>query len=116
MNTARKTFATIVLTGVAALASASAFASEVAIERRVVSFADLNLTHPAGIRALYSRIRGASRSVCAAAIGRDPLYGSVRRECARESLAEAVKTLDNHALTAYVQRRINGAQERIASR
>ena len=117
MNTAKKLCATIVLTGVTALASAGALASEVAVEARVVRYADLNLNHPAGVQALYSRIRGAARSVCIAAIGRDPLYGSMRRECARESLAEAVKTVDNHALTDYsVQRRIKSVGERIASR
>lgn len=105
-----------VMCGVAALASDASHAQERVIEQRVVSYADLNLNHPKGVETLYSRIRGASRAVCAAAIGRDPLMGTERRDCTRAAIAGAVADVNDPRLTDFYSGRSDFAAQRMAQR
>lgn len=67
-----------------------------------VSYADLDLGHPAGIERLYQRMRSAATRACGAATMREA--GSLkalraRQECYKELVDEAVLIVDNAALT-----------------
>ena len=65
--------------------------------QRVVRYADLDLTHPAGAATLYSRLRVAARDVC------DPVNPRDRSSvnCAETALARAVADVNAPALTDY---------------
>jgi UrcA family protein len=73
------------------------------VARRVVTFADLDITHDTGVAVLYSRIVTAARQVC------DPpifLYGDWRAvahaaRCFDEAVKRAVDEVDVPALTTY---------------
>ena len=64
-----------------------------------VSFADLDLSKPAGAQTLYKRIRAAARRVC----GPVDAHIAVRRssgECLGTAIADAVAQVDRPSLTA----------------
>ncbi|HEU4428523.1 MAG TPA: UrcA family protein [Myxococcota bacterium] len=65
-----------------------------------VSTADLNLDHPAGVDALYSRIRGAAREVCRGAEGRGVAMQITWRKCMNEAVDGAVASAHNDALAS----------------
>lgn len=56
--------------------------------RQVVTFADLDLTRPAGAQQLYLRIRSAARDVCATY----DRFGPDRR-CIQQAIARAIATV-----------------------
>lgn len=65
-----------------------------------VSYADLNLSNPAGAAALYRRIQQAARTICGRNGTRD-LHGNLLSSACYESAVEnAVATVDAPMLTA----------------
>lgn len=56
---------------------------------RVVSYADLNLSHLEGIRTLNSRIMSAVSSVCPRVESRDPRALIAERQCRTTAIADA---------------------------
>jgi UrcA family protein len=65
-----------------------------------VSTADLNLAHPAGVEALYGRIRAAAREVCREADGRGIAQQMLLRDCMNDSVDRAVASAHNDALAS----------------
>ena len=66
-----------------------------------VSYADLNLSSPAGAAVLYGRIKRAAGLVCGA--GSDPIQMQrhlIWRACVSGAIANAVATVDSPQLTA----------------
>jgi UrcA family protein len=71
---------------------------------KIVSYADLDLSKPAGAQALYNRIKRAAREVCGSA----DYYKNVSppkawRECVDTAVADAVAEVDRPSLTALHQ-------------
>lgn len=64
----------------------------------VVHYADLNLDSDAGTQALYGRITGAARKVCADS-DRSYLSSKVRHACVADATARAVLQIDSPRLT-----------------
>jgi UrcA family protein len=81
----------------------NAFASTPAEERpiRVVQFADLDLSRPAGISALYGRIETAANNVCESASNREMARYVRWHLCLNHAIARAVADLGIPALTKY---------------
>jgi UrcA family protein len=78
--------------------SASAQAQEV--QSKVVRFADLDLTKPAGAKALYGRIRAAAHEVCDQSAGSDPILRPAVHACIDKAIDDAVRKVNAPALTA----------------
>jgi UrcA family protein len=82
--------------------AANAQASEHAVELPSVTvrYADLNLNTPAGVEALYARLRTAARSVCEVGERRALNEAMVSKDCYRDVLAAAVTNANLPTLTA----------------
>ena len=79
--------------------AAPAFAQE--RESRVVSYADLNLNHPAGADRMINRIERASDDVCGERTGPAPVVVRQNiRECTYETADNAVADLDHPIVTS----------------
>jgi UrcA family protein len=65
-----------------------------------VRYADLNLNTPAGVEALYARLRAASRSVCNVGDGRALIDAMAAKSCYRQVLGTAVDNAKLPTLTA----------------
>jgi UrcA family protein len=63
-----------------------------------VNYADLDLSTPAGVEALYDRIKMASRKVCNALEG-NPTHPAWR-SCYLGTVSKAIATVDRPTLTA----------------
>lgn len=63
--------------------------SNVGAPSKVVSYADLNLFHPEGIKALNSRIMNAVSSVCPHADIRDLRAFGAERQCRKAAIVDA---------------------------
>jgi UrcA family protein len=74
-----------------------------------VSYADLNLNTPAGVEALYARLRAASRSVCNVGQRRALVDVMASRSCYSQVLGTAVGNANLPTLTA--RHRIESARE-----
>jgi UrcA family protein len=74
-----------------------------------VNYADLNLNTPAGVEALYARLRAASRSVCNVGQGRALADAMASKSCYREVLATSVGNANLPTLTA--RHRVGSARE-----
>lgn len=75
--------------------------AEPKVKAQAVSYADLDLSKPAGAQTLYKRIQKAARHVC----GPTDQYTYVTprkvfRECYEEAIAAAVAQVDRPSLTA----------------
>lgn len=93
----------VLLAGCATLACGTAAAGDPdAAPQRVVSFGDLNLNHPEGIKTLYRRLSTAARAVCRPDSIAPYVLRAESRKCASTAMANAVATIDNPNLTAYV--------------
>jgi UrcA family protein len=67
--------------------------------KKTVTYGDLNLANPHGIERLYQRIASAAHDVCNAKD--DSLKGKIEfSTCSRESIARAVRAVNDPALTA----------------
>lgn len=101
----------IVLTLGLALAAgiATATAASAAPAQSVrISYADLNLTHAAGVAALYSRLRHAASAVCNPSDTIDSRAAISYRDCAARALDEAVAAVNEPKLTAVHMRSRSG--------
>jgi UrcA family protein len=78
--------------------STSAQAQEV--QSKVVRFADLDITKPAGAKVLYGRIRAAAHEVCDQSAGSDPILRPAVHACIDKAIDDAVRKLNAPALTA----------------
>lgn len=86
-----------------ALAPAHASESADATLTQQVRYDDLDLTKPAGVTALYKRLSGAARQVCREhTFSTQPQKKQMRENCISSAIANAVKDIDNSALTARV--------------
>jgi len=87
------------LTGAAGAASAATAAAGPAQSVRV-AYADLDLSHDAGVSALYARLRSAASQVCNASDAIDLRSQVAYRDCAARALDEAVASVNDAKLTA----------------
>ena len=80
---------------IVSLLPAAARADDSGIPTRKVSYADLNISGPAGAKVLYNRIVKAAYEVC-------PDSGDYGRQfkCVNQAIAAAVKQVDSPALSA----------------
>ena len=78
--------------------SAVACAASSAESSRTVAFADLDLTHPAGVAVLYQRIRTAALEVCRPLLDRDPSFTARSRSCVQEAIARAANEVNAPSL------------------
>jgi UrcA family protein len=74
---------------------------DAAAERRqvAVSYADLDLSKPAGAQTLYKRIKGAASRVCRPT-GLYVMASRSHRKCIETAVADAVAQVDRPSLTA----------------
>jgi UrcA family protein len=79
---------------------ATARAADDGVRSQKVSYADLDISKPAGAKALYSRIVTAARQVCANNGPRD--LGAMQQvnACTDHAIDKAVKDVDSPALSA----------------
>lgn len=101
-----------------AFAVSGAFAGEPSVQLRseTVRFGDLNVTSPAGVAALYTRIHAAAQRVCAVSGERDFARMSVSADCARKAESGAVQKLSLPALTAYYRIKTGGQVATLAAK
>jgi UrcA family protein len=69
--------------------------------KRVVHFADLDLTRNAGVAMLYARIRFAAREVCEPVEDRALQSILARSHCVTQAIARAVADVNVPTLTSY---------------
>lgn len=85
--------------------------------QRLVRFGDLNLNHEEGVKALYRRLTTAARAVCEPGFSVPQTLRSKARDCAQESIRDAVAQVNNAKLTAYYNAKNGPAPEaKVASR
>jgi UrcA family protein len=79
--------------------AATARAADDGVAKETVSFADLDISKPAGAKTLYGRIVSAANHVC-----RESSYRSLdvfkERECINQAIDNAVKAVNSPALSA----------------
>jgi len=65
-----------------------------------VSFADLDLTRTEGVETLYQRLKNAAGQACTQKVGLREVIdvATLKSECVRTALADAVKSIDNELL------------------
>jgi UrcA family protein len=66
---------------------------------KTVSYADLDISKPAGAKTLYRRIQAAARQVCAVEYGKDLDVVARSRGCMKQAVDMAVKSVDSGALS-----------------
>ena len=92
-------------TGLAALAVCTCLVAHgapaaQAVKMQAVSYADLDLSKPAGAQTLYKRIKAAARVVCGPADHYSYMTPKAFRECFETAIADAVAQVDRPSLTA----------------
>jgi len=75
------------------------------VPTQLVRFADLDLTRPTGVQALYHRIQHAARDVCNTYDSRGYSSQALYRECASAAIARAVADVGSPLLTEYHEAR-----------
>jgi UrcA family protein len=101
-ETVMKSPAILIVTALATvLATASSFAQADPGKQMLVHFADLDLTKPAGISAIYHRLNGAAKAVCAPLASRDVRRALQYRQCVKDALSRAVTEVNQPNLSAY---------------
>ena len=93
----RQTLIALTLLSVSAIASAASPAAS----SRTVGFADLDLSHPAGVAVLYQRIRTAALEVCRPLLERDLTFAARSRSCVEDAIARAVNEVNAPVLSQY---------------
>jgi UrcA family protein len=96
----RRALGAVIMTSVFAIASAG---SPDQCLQRTVSFADLDITHPAGAAVLYERIRAAAREVCRASIEHDLNFAELSGSCVHDAIARAVNEVNTPTLSRYYE-------------
>jgi UrcA family protein len=84
-----------------ALSTPASAGESVQLARRVVKFADLDLTRGAGVAELYSRIRSAARDVCEPPIASDRESTILARACVAQAIERAIADVNSPQLTSY---------------
>jgi UrcA family protein len=79
--------------------TATAGAAADAIPTKIVRYADLDLTKPAGAKVLYQRIEAAAHEVCESASTHDLASLSRSHYCIEQAIDEAVRKVDSTALS-----------------
>ena len=93
----------VTLTAIAGTLGASATLADppyVAPKEVTVSYADLDLSKPAGVEVLYGRIKQAARNVCSYLDNRQPEHKVLWRNCYNDAVANAITAVDRPTLTA----------------
>lgn len=75
-------------------------ADRIVTRSQVVSYADLNLSNPEGVRTLYRRIQAAARNVCTQSNDTLHIEHINFRKCMAQAVDEAVTRLNKPELTA----------------
>jgi UrcA family protein len=78
-------------------------ADRIVTRTTVVKYSDLNLGNPAGVRALYTRIQAAARTLCAPADVPRVVARSEHRVCVNDAVSDAVSRV-NHPLVSALHR------------
>jgi UrcA family protein len=113
MNTSKQAHHAYTWLVTLAIAAGSFGASQACVARdsndvrsEKVSYADLNLSTPAGAAALYGRIEGAARHVC----GPDNILGRhfEWKGCCKSAIAAAVAKVNSPTLTAILESKNGG--------
>ena len=78
---------------------ATAIAAADALPVRRVSYADLDISKPAGAKILYRRIEAAARAVCEPDAGKDLGAAKRGRACIKQAIDQAVSRVDSVALS-----------------
>ena len=101
LRTQRLARASIVAFAVCTCFTAFSASAEPSVKSQAVSFADLDLSKPAGAQTLYKRIKAAARHVCGPA-DRYTFVVSPQsfRKCYDKAIADAVAQVDRPSLTA----------------
>ena len=68
-----------------------------------VSYADLDLSNPAGAHTLYQRIKAAASTVCAPLESKELKRNRLWRDCYEQAVSNAVATINRPTLTALHQ-------------
>jgi UrcA family protein len=79
---------------------ATARAADDALPTRTVSYADLDISKPAGAKVLYHRITAAANEVCGFGAYRDMGSRQRQQDCVKASIDKAVKDVGSPALSA----------------
>jgi len=74
----------------------------------VVHFADLDLSRSEGATVLYQRLKGAAKTVCAPLDDRNLARHQSFEACMQNAISTAVAKVDEPALTAYYEAKMNG--------
>ena len=111
MNLNSKTNAKALLLA-AVLTVSSAFAGEPATTA-TVKFQDLNLATPAGVEALYNRIRAAAVRVCSEP---DPSVWQAVPACISKTEARAIANANLPALTSYYKTKTAGPTQALIAK
>jgi UrcA family protein len=64
-----------------------------------VSFADLDISKPAGAQTLYRRIKAAARQVCQPSVASQRGMSVMEQRCIKQAVDNAVKNVNSAALT-----------------
>ncbi len=94
--------ATFFLAGAITLCAlqATARAADAGLPTRTVSYADLDISKPAGAKVLYHRIKAAANEVCGYGMSGDMGSAGRHYDCVQASIDKAVKDVDSPALSA----------------
>jgi len=101
-TTVQRALLAVTLAAMCAIANAGTPAESA---QRTVRFADLDLTHPAGVAVLHQRIRAAAQEVCQPLSEHDLVMLAASRSCVTDAIARAVKDVNAPALARSSQRK-----------
>jgi len=101
-TTVQRALLAVILAAMCAIANAGTPAESA---QRTVRFADLDLTHPAGVAVLHQRIRAAAQEVCQPLSEHDLVMLAASRSCVTDAIARAVKDVNAPALARSSQRK-----------
>jgi len=83
--------------GLCALQTAAGAADDT-LPTRKVSYADLDISKPAGAKVLYRRIEAAAQQVCISGASRDLRTAELQRACIDRAIEGAVQGVNSDAL------------------
>jgi UrcA family protein len=94
--------ATFFLAGAITLCAlqAVARAADDGLPTRTISYADLDISKPAGAKVLYGRIRSAANQVCDYSAYWEMSLRQTQHDCVEKAIDKAVKQVDSPALSA----------------
>jgi UrcA family protein len=96
-----------------ATATMGAHADEADAPTRTVRYADLNLNTPAGVSALYQRIRYAAEAVCDGAKWRGLAEATAAKACVDHAVSVSVHSVNNANLTKEYEAHLGKGEKAI---